>query len=333
MRRSWIWFAAAAAAGCSSGTGPSDGGADAGISAQQACADYATALCTLRDGCTGGFDITVAFGDDSTCVSRVQTDCSGSVAATGSGATPAHFEACAQALAGTSCPAFFANQLPQACQPPAGKLAAGAGCAFSAQCESSYCAVGANEVCGSCQPAPAAGSSCDGGLACGPGLLCLADTGACAVAVADGGACASRDACGPSEACVATPTGSAYCEPRGGIGTACDPTDQTAPNCFNAGGAYCSRTARDAGGTCVAISVQQPGEPCGATLAQDQLCGNGGLCVRGADGGGSCVGFVSDGQSCDSVAGPPCLQPAKCVPVLDGGTAGTCMLPGMATCP
>ncbi len=323
---------------CNSASGASDGGGTGGSGGTsggaQACSDYATALCNLRQTCTNGFAITVGYGDLPTCQARYQASCENSLAAPGTGNTPAHLEACAQAMAGESCFDYFTNAAPSACAPPAGTLATGAGCAFDGQCQSGHCALGDQQICGSCQPPPQAGSSCAGGVGCGSGLLCLADTETCGQGVPDGGACTDKDACGGAESCVGLSAGgSGVCLPRGGVGSPCDPRELTAPSCFGAGGVYCVRGARDAG-SCEPITVATAGQPCGIVPGiADAECGSGGLCAKAADAGtGSCVAYVSDGSSCDSVAGPPCLPPAKCVPASDGGSAGTCTLPNGSLC-
>jgi len=327
-----------AAAGCSSsgGGGTSSGGSSGGgLGAAQACSDYATAECNVRNGCTNGFAITIDFGDVSTCQSRLEASCANALAAPGTGSTPAHVEGCAQALGGQSCFDYFTNATPAACATPAGTLAAGAGCAFSAQCQSAFCAIESSEVCGTCQAAPQAGSACGGGVGCGDGLICFSDSESCGVGVEDGGACSDHDACGAGESCVGLVDGGhGTCVPRGGVSAPCDPKEGTEPSCFGAGGIACVRGVRDAG-TCLPISVETSGATCGTVAGQaDAVCGTGGLCVKSSpDGGtGACQGYVSDGQSCDSVLGPPCVTPAKCVPATDGGTAGTCTLPNGSLC-
>ncbi|MHB8416828.1 MAG: hypothetical protein ACYDCL_02045 [Myxococcales bacterium] len=318
---------------CSSGVTAQDAGADGGPSGDQACRDVATAQCNLRNSCTNGFAISTDYGDLATCISRTQTNCLTQLSAPGTGSSAAHSEGCAQALAGESCFNYFTNAPPAACAVPAGTLANGAACAFPAQCQSTFCAVGDDQICGTCQPQPVAGSSCDAG-SCGSGLFCLPDSWTCTQGVPDGGACNDRSACGGGESCVGfLDGGSGVCTPRLGIGASCDARQETGPNCFNAGGADCVTTVGGGGtGRCAAITVAQAGEACGRVPhVSDSACGNGGLCVAAGD-GGSCVAPVSDGQSCDSVAGPPCFLPAKCVPASDGGTAGTCTLPNASLC-
>ena len=101
--------------------------------------------------------MTVTFGDLATCVSRLQTSCVANLAAPGSGATPAHFEACAVAEQTEPCANYYDAVVPAACLPPAGTAAVGAACAFSSQCQTGFCALNDREVCGGCATQPQAG--------------------------------------------------------------------------------------------------------------------------------------------------------------------------------
>jgi hypothetical protein len=166
------------------------------------------------------------------------------------------------------------------------------------------------------------------------GLICLQDTETCAAAISDGGACTDATVCGVGFTCLGlrknTP---GTCTPNGGVGDACDDAALMAPHCDANGGSFCERGVRDAG-ICQPIIVNSSGSACGDVSGVTTVCGTGGLCVKSdPDGGsGSCVAYVIDGNSCDSVAGPPCLPPAKCVPTTDGGTAGTCTLANGTSC-
>jgi hypothetical protein len=46
---------------------------------------------------------------------------------------------------------------------------------------------------------------------------------------------------------------------------------------------------------------------------------------------GTCRPAVADGSTCDSIVGPPCLTPARCV-VANGQTQGVCVVVDPATC-
>ncbi len=306
--------------------GDGGGNTDAGPTAQQACSDLATSECNLRSSCSNGFDISATFGDLATCVSRLQTSCVAALAAPGTGATAAQAESCAQAETTESCSSYHDALAPSACLPPAGTVAAGSPCAFAGQCQTSFCAIADDEVCGVCAAPPQAGDSC-ASSGCGVGLICLKDTVVCAVPVADGGACSDADACGAGFSCLGLRKDAGTCTPEGAVGSVCDDAALLAPQCDSSSGAFCERGDRDAG-ICQPTALAATGSPCGTVSGIATTCGTGGLCVRPLPdaGTGSCVAYAADGDRCDSAAGPPCLAPAQCVPTTDAGTAGTCTL-------
>jgi hypothetical protein len=305
-----------------------DGGAiDAGLTGPQACNDLATAECNLRNSCSNGFDISVSFGTLATCVSRLQTSCVAALAAPGTGATPEHYEGCAQAETTESCSSYYDALVPSVCQPQAGTATTGSACAFDSQCQSSFCAVANDQVCGACAAQPQAGDSC-AISGCGVELICLKDILLCAVVVTDGGACTDPSACGTGVSCLGLYKGDAgTCTPEGNVGSQCDDEALLAPQCDNSGGAYCERGVHDAG-ICQPTTLATSDSPCGTVSGVATACGTAGLCVKSLPdaGTGSCVAYVTDGNSCNSVTGPPCLPPAACVPTSDAGTAGTCTL-------
>ena len=126
-----IWIVA-----CSGGSG----GGDA-VSADKACSDFANAACQALSGCTA-FLIQDVYGDAATCGMRLKASCSDTLAAAGTGLTPALREGCVTALSGASCVDLLDNDFPAACQPVAGQLANGSMCGDSSQCKSAYCNLG-----------------------------------------------------------------------------------------------------------------------------------------------------------------------------------------------
>jgi len=135
------------------------GDAPAALTAQQAAADSAMAYCTQLAKCS---QITIGedYGSLSVCVSRRTTENLNGIAAPGTGTTPETTEACALSYATLSCADFLNDIVTPACRPQVGTGANGAPCAFSGQCQSAFCQVASNSVCGTCQPEPASGSSC-----------------------------------------------------------------------------------------------------------------------------------------------------------------------------
>jgi hypothetical protein len=196
------------------------------------------------------------------------------------------------------------------------------------------------------------GASCQVTADCGRDLACAipsgATTGTCAAFVALNGACLTGvNPCAPGLSCVgdnptASPAVNGTCLVAGStVGAACDRSRATAAACDGNLGLTCIPTAKGSQvGTCQAMSLVAAGATCGSIGANPitgyAVCENGGLCVKAAptDATGTCVAPVGDGEACNSdpTIGPPCLDPAKCVPTADGGTAGTCTLSNAANC-
>jgi len=319
-------------------------GPNGGPSAATACADEANALCMLRDSCGPNFEIARLYGTLAQCTMRTAATCVHSLAATGQGNTPAHVESCAAAYPGESCSDFFDGNPVAACVPPMGSLPSGAACGAPGQCASGYCAIAQNQVCGTCQPLPAVGASCQVQADCGRDLACAipsgATTGSCAAFVPSGGACLTgHQPCQSGFACVGDDPATmkmGTCQTAGAtVGAACDGSRKTAPSCDGADGFVCVPNGKGTSvGTCQRIALVAAGAKCGpigmAPITGFAECEGGGLC----DATGTCVAPAADGAACDSdpTKGPPCLLPAKCVPTNATTTAGTCVLPDATRC-
>jgi hypothetical protein len=78
--------------------------------------------------------------------------------------------------------------------------------------------------------------------------------------------------------------------------------------------------------TCQTARIANPGEACGMVMAQSQAC-YAGVCERG-----QCRGSVPLGGACDLDGGAPCVDTSRCVATTDGGTVGTCQVPGRYAC-
>ena len=85
--------------------------------------------------------------------------------------------------------------------------------------------------------------------------------------------------------------------------------------------------------TCMAATYAADGAPCGnlgsGVVAQCQA----GSCylVPGQGEMGTCKRDAADGARCDTVLGPDCVRPSRCV-VGDAGTSGVCTLPTATSC-
>ncbi len=356
MSKSVFRFIAAAAvaaslAACGGSTSSSPGGSGSTTSPQTACAHLAHALCALRDSCAPSFGITKSYGTLSACETRTALTCVSALSANGQASTPDRAEACAAAYPGESCTDLQDNNPTAACAPPAGSLQTGAACGASGQCATTFCAVSKNAICGTCQPLPMVGASCEAQADCGRNLACAipatATAGTCAAWVASGGSCLTGHMpCEAGLACVGdNPQSSTAgtCKPQGTtVGAACDASRKTAANCDGSRGLVCIPTAKGSGvGTCQKMQLVGDGAACGdigsAPITAHAECQNGGMCVRASAGDktGTCVTPAAEGAPCnpDVTQGSPCLAPARCV-VPSGalGTAGISTLPDASTC-
>jgi len=340
-------LALGAVACSSSGSGSTDAGSS--MTPQQACAAQAQAGCTLRSGCSNTFAINHTFPDEMTCETRGAETCVSGQAAKGSSQTVAKIGDCATAYPTEACQDYFDNNPVAACAPATGTLQVGEPCGASGQCQSAFCATGADQACGTCQPPPAVGTPCQIIADCGHDLGCAIPAGqvagTCAAFAMAGQACLTNVApCAAGLSCVGDNTTAmtmGKCATAGStVGSACDGSRKTEASCDGDKGLVCIPTAKGSAiGTCQNIQLVAPGAPCGnigsAPITGYALCQAGGLCVipTGAS-TGTCVAAAADGAACDNdvTKGPPCLSPAKCVPATATATAGTCTFPDATKC-
>jgi hypothetical protein len=296
-------------------------------SATSACTQLAAARCE-RVGTCNVDGVQVRFGDLSTCQAAQKAACMNGLAAHSTGATPASTIACAEALPSVTCTDYNDNLLPPACQVQVGKLAAGAVCAFSGQCQSQFCGIGKNAACGVCQTQPVVNDSCANLSSCGSGLACVAKGTVCASEdTKTGDMCDADTPCGAGFSCVGSKAVTATvaavegtCQPAVATGGAtCDAKKKTGPGCDATKGLVCDPTSL----TCIAIIVADPGKPCDGSLT---VCGAASTCVipTGAT-TGTCVAAAADGAACDTANGPNCATLSRCI-VTGSGTSGTCEL-------
>lgn len=300
-----------------------------GSSATQACADYASASCNLLSSCSDGYAIPQEFGDLATCISRYQSNCDARLALP-SAQSATQTEACAQALPMESCSDYYANNLPEVCRPPDGGVANGAVCTLSAQCQTAYCAIPKEQICGTCAASPGAGDDCSS-LPCGPGLVCLHTTMTCGLQGGPGDGCLVEGDCRYGFACLDPFEDGGSCVPSGTLGGPCDPTHSTGVACPGRFGLYCAPIAD--GGACTALAGTTDGQPCGGVGGVATICQQSGICQKPPDAGqGLCLAHAEDGDPCDSVGGPLCLPLSRCVPSSDAGTVGVCEAPAAVAC-
>jgi len=309
-----------------------------GPNASSACDALAAARCTQRSMCSAlpgatdpGASLVRMYGDMATCKSREALACDNGLAARGTGNTASKVESCVAAFSTYSCQDFFDNNPPAACT-VTGTLANASPCAFNGQCQSGYCQGTKNSMCGACADPPVAGADCSTST-CWHNQRCVAQTDTCQAVVSMNGACGASDACDNGLACFGdTATANGTCQPAGtNVGDACG--GGTMPGCDNTLGLYCAGAT--GAKTCVAITFVGDGMPCGLQVDGTRVACRAGECftatgVAGNSDMGTCKADVDAPKACDTMVGPHCLAPARCV--TGGGNSGTCVIPAGTQC-
>jgi hypothetical protein len=333
------------AAGCGGSvvTAGTEGDAGAATTVEAGCAAQSAADCTLRNTCSGGIGSDVDYGSTSACTSQLTEQCLANFAAPETATTLAHINGCTAAYGSESCTDWADDDPSVACQSPHGTRANGARCGVNSQCSSGLCIVSENAECGTCQAPPAPGAPCNTENECGYDLACPfyvpARSGVCTAFGATGATCDNLHPCQGGLACVGADTSTGAtgtCQTAATSGQSCN--DRTGPACDGTLFLGC------VDGTCVVETLVGAGQPCGSQQSGYNRCTGGAACVTpfgpcqhdtGASCGsvtGTCVAPAANGSPCDTLEGPLCLTPAKCVLTSDGGTAGTCVFPDPASC-
>lgn len=287
-----------------------DGGAS---SIAQACKGYAYARCTRLKSCSPT-SIQIEYGSVQTCETYFDGLCTNALHAPSTGSSVSGYEGCTAAVMDPqqwACSdVIYAKNLPPKCMSNGGPLADGTPCAVNQQCKSTFCVIPPGAACGTCGALPKVGDPCP----CGPLLIC--SDGACAALSELGAACGPGAVCDVGLTCV---NGTCVA----GVATQGAACSFTGAGCDFHAGLACNAVS----GTCQTMSVVGPGQACGTVENQLQEC-IAGTCSRGA-----CAAFPLLGEPCDLVAGPACMAFSNCVVTTDGGTSGTCQLPGFTSCP
>jgi hypothetical protein len=315
-RLSWAGFVIAIGlAACSNNTSGGGGFNMTGGDVTQSCNDLAAKLCMKLNQCSS-FAFSLAYTDMNQCLSRVGVTCPSGAKASGSGATAAALEACAQAYASADCAALVAGVAPSACNIH-GSLAAGAACGSSVQCmgDNSYCNIPANQICGVCATRSGPGGPCTQAGDCNLDLAC-ASTGMCVTPGDTGAQCNPQKPCKVSLSCV-----NQQCSaPVGAMGT-CDPNVQ---NCDYSAGLFCNASNK-----CIAYKTAAAGAMCGLSSTSDSytLCNGTLLCpTTSMSLRGTCPMISMDNAMCDpNGLQSQCLAPAVCV-------NGMCVLDDPSSC-
>jgi hypothetical protein len=271
-----------------------------------------------------------------TCLAREKLTCMDALVAPSTGNSPALVEKCVAEFVAYTCADFGDNNPPADCAPTGGRALDGA-CTFNGQCASGFCAKTKDTVCGTCAAAPVAGDSCVASN-CGHDQVCVSNaTGSlCQIRGALMAACDAGHPCGTGLSCVgANATTMVMGTCMGAlnmVGAACG---ATLPGCDNTLGLHCGGPA-GTGKTCLMTTLVGNGAPCG-TMGDGSFvqCTQGdcysatGLIDAGQQ--GTCKADAPDGAGCDTVLGPACTPPARCITAA-AGSAGVCTIPLASTC-
>jgi hypothetical protein len=153
-----------------------------------ACQAYAAAFCAQAATCNP-VDFARTYTGMPDCQSVQQGACVATLVLPTVTLTASQRMACATARSAQSCDDYQRGASLPACASPAGLLATGAGCSFSAECQSAFCQVPGGAACGACAQASTNGSACP----CSGGYSCV--NNACAATVPLGGACSAAQPC------------------------------------------------------------------------------------------------------------------------------------------
>jgi hypothetical protein len=253
----------------------SSGTSDASAEAKQACAAFATTLCTKIQSCTS-FVLGVLYGDVATCEKRIALSCVPSFAAPGTSATPAKTRACEQSIASLACDPFLKGDFGAACKTDPGTVAEGGPCGEDAQCASTFCARAPDAACGICQPLTTPGGPCVRS-SCSAGMVCPAGQSMCITPVA------------------------------GKVDDACTSQEQ----CDLAHAVGCNTTSKK----CLMLTLAQAQGSCGANSivpTSYAVCPANGTCSAAI--AGRCSAAATDGAACSTAdTGTHCMSPARCV--------------------
>jgi hypothetical protein len=240
-------------AGDSIDSGPSDDDAGRMLTAEEAVAALATAVCTRLSECSAVV-LECEHGDAAGCQLAHERYSRSVLAAPGAATSPEQLAGCATALESLDCLALVNDRWPEACDFRGSRIdifgtvadtecpslqCAAAACGMPEQCETGACGA-LTSGCGLCITGEP-GESCSSPLNCRRGLRCFntGDGGVCGQYGLEGEACAGDGArCGLGLRCV-----EGTCVPAGGIGAPCEPA--SAADCDLLKGLACG-----ADGTC-----------------------------------------------------------------------------------
>jgi hypothetical protein len=294
-------------------SGSRDSGGEAQTDAgEDGCQVFLNAYCAGFQTCHALLFDSFLYGTIDGCVQAFTPACHAELSAQGTGATSATLASCGEALSQLDC-GTSATAWPSQCF-ASGKLANGATCQFSSQCQSTYCDL-TSASCGKCAARVATGGNCLPAddlriVSCKPGLLCTGgDT--CQSPLVAGAPCQKGGGqCDPPLTCLQMGSNYVCAQPLAVGGSPC-------ATFFNscAGNTWCNLSTQ----TCEAATPLTVGTACD-TLGDP--CGAGEYC-KPTDGGttGVCAADLPVGSPCGGV--DVCVPPADCQNGMCQGNVGS----------
>jgi hypothetical protein len=289
--------------GCDGGTSGTAGSSGSGPTVEEACKDFAAAVCGQADRCSPVL-LELAYGDQSTCEARLTPRCLAAPELDGSNVTADDIAACADAYEAQSCEEALAAA-PSACR-VAGQKADGETCAVATECKGNICDAAAEGECGKCKSPLAEGSACDAATDyCDVGFYC-GSTNKCESFAKKGEACTDMKFCAGGLSCNAGKCGDLLPE-----GSDCS----NGEICDGNTGVGCNPMS----GKCIKVNIAKIGEACGFDLAAgsatyceaDATCNLAAMMTTG-----TCGALPKGGESCSvssTTGNGNCISGYDCV--------------------
>ncbi len=324
-------------------SGPKDAG-DVDAADHAACNDYAAIICAKLDSCTGNVNVAENYSSTDECIVREALSCITSLDAPDNAASAAGIERCGAGIMAGSCGDFFDHTNLPVVLHRAPRAAAERSRVRLQRPVRQHLVLPAGQRDvrhlhhAGPRPAPPARSTA---TAAGRACTARAALKTCEPVVAPGSVCDATHLCPYEESCVVPDGGtSGLCTVRGALGSRLRrQADQGAALrqrlrlLLPVGDRHLRADHRRLHRSDVRHARRRGGQRRARSVAQ-AVCYGGTDCFPTTTSSGFCTPPAADGQPCDSVLGPSCENPARCVPknpANDASTAGTCLVIGVGT--
>ena len=269
---------------------------------KEVCNDIAAAKCSRLATCSPSmFDM--RWSNSTTCTTREALLCR-TITADSPALTASELEPCAASWESFACEEMLAGSTPDACYHNQFDTYA---CVTDEECKTGYCDRRAAN-CGACAEVPAPGSPC-GDSGCGLSMVCADSTQLCQTPRLNGQLCSADFPCKAPLECVGASASATCASPATTLGSTCDVTRMSGPDCDESAGLACNTLT----GRCEMQPVAGPQMPCGIINGLKTRCKEGANCVHPqSELTGTCIPAVADMGQCDPGTGLACLFPSRC---------------------